>query len=602
MVVLDLKVTASDEASLRNNYKILNTICQSSFGEVKLACHLLTQTQVALKILPRNSSIVTSEIDIMKSLSHPNIIQLYQIINTTVNTYLVMEHASGGRLLDQIQEDGHLQEEEAHRIFQQIGSAVHYCHSKGVVHGDLRPENILVDGEGNVKLSDFGLGVQVSPGQKLHSFFCSLPFCAPELLQGKDYDGPAADMWSLGVLLYFMTMGCLPFQAPTNPGIKQKILCAKYYSPSYLSANVLNVIGQLLTLDPSKRATIDCIMHHPWLTQGEVPSLEFSLEEFPSLPNPIIITIMADLGYDPYEVLESLKAQTFNETMATYLILQHKSPWENSQENQVKPGQPGVTPCVTPADLSTFPLPLNQTASKPALHTFPCKCQLHHDEKHLRMEGGKRAIMSAAPQCSLLKRTISYFRAACHHDAVAALCTHSMSSYGAEPGSHVGPQDTLPKNNSLPRKELWTLTTTGARTTDSSSSSGELSPEPVSLSSDQPNSGMVACTHTHCSGWKREMRRVVSCVAKLCCCVTVQRKVQVSRNQEVPIRVQWQDPQSQESHSAHRTCHHDVLLHHRELEALDRNLNHEPWCDCGDIAKRDCGCTSRDSEAPMCSP
>lgn len=111
MVVLALKVTASDEAPLRSSYKILNTICQGSFGEVKLACHLLTQTLVALKVLPRNSSIVTSEIDIMKSLSHPNVIKLYQIINTTVNTYIVIGHRSGRGLLDKVQEDGHLQRE-----------------------------------------------------------------------------------------------------------------------------------------------------------------------------------------------------------------------------------------------------------------------------------------------------------------------------------------------------------------------------------------------------------------------------------------------------------------------------------------------------------
>ncbi|XP_051059348.1 sperm motility kinase X-like [Phodopus roborovskii] len=536
MVVLDLKVTVFDEAPLRNSYKILNTICQGSFGEVKLACHLLTKTQVAMKVLPRNSSFVTSEIDIMKSLSHPNVIQLYQIINTTVNTYLVMEYASGGGLLDRIQEDGHLQEEEARRLFQQIGSAVHYCHSKGVVHGDLRPENILVDGEGNIKLSDFGVGVQVSPGQKLHSFFCSLPFCAPELLQGKDYDGPAADMWSLGVLLYFMTTGCLPFQAPTNPGIKQKILCLKYYCPSYLSANVLNVIRQLLTLDPSKRATIDCIMHHPWLTQGEIPSLEFSLEQFPSLPNPIILISMANLGYDPNEVLESLKVQTFNETMATYLMLQHKSSWESSQENQVTPVQPGDTPCVTPTNLSTSPLPLNRRASKPALHTLPDKCQLPNGETHLRMKGIKRAIMYTDPQRCLLKRTISYFREACHYDDATALCTHSRSSCGAEPESHVGSQDTPPEKSSLPREELWTLTTKGAHTTESGSSSGDLSSEPVSLSNDQTDSVMIACTHRHCPGWKRVMRRVVNCAVKLCCCMPVQRKGQVSRNKVVPIK------------------------------------------------------------------
>lgn len=203
MVVLDLKITVPEEALLRISYNILSTICQGSFGEVKLAWHLITQTQVALKILPRNSSIVTSEIDVMKPLSHPNIIQLDQILNTTINTYLVMEHVNGGGLLDRIQEDGYLQEDEARRLLQQIGNAVHYCHSKGVMHRDMRPEKILVDGEGNITLSDFGFGIQVKPGRKLLSFFCSLPFCAPELLQGKEYDGPKADMWSLGGLLPF---------------------------------------------------------------------------------------------------------------------------------------------------------------------------------------------------------------------------------------------------------------------------------------------------------------------------------------------------------------------------------------------------------------
>ncbi|XP_021493934.1 sperm motility kinase X-like [Meriones unguiculatus] len=536
MVVMDLKVTVPEEALLRNSYKILNTICQGSFGEVKLAWHLLTQTQVALKVLPKNSSIVTSEIEIMKSLNHPNIIQLYQIIDTEVNTYLVMEYVNGRGLLDRIQEDGHLQEQEARRFFQQIGSAVHYCHSKGVVHRDLRPENILMDSEGNIKLSDFGLSIQVNPGQKLHSFICSLPFCAPELLQGKDYDGPAADMWSLGVLLYFMTTGCLPFQAPTNPGIKQKILCAKYYSPSHLSANVLNIIRQLLTLDPSKRATIDCIMHHPWLAQGEVPSIEFSLEEFPSLPNPIILINMADLGYDPYEVLESLKAQTFNEAMATYLILQHKNSCEDSQENQVKPGQLEVLPCVTPAELSASPLPLNRRISDPALHTSLYKCQLPEDETHLRM--GKRAIMPATPQCSLKKRTISCFREACHHGDEVALCTHFKSSCEAGPESHVGLQGTRPENNSLPREKLQALTEKSAHTTERSTSSGDLSPEPMSLPSEHPESVMVTCIHGYCPGWKRVMRRVVDWATKLCCCVPVQRQSQVSRNKVVPVRGQ----------------------------------------------------------------
>lgn len=123
--------------------------------------------------------------------------------------------------------------------------------------------------------------------------------------------------------------------------------------------------------------------------------------------------------------------------------------------------QPSTTPCLTPADLPVFLFLLNLRASKPALHTFPYKCQLS-DDGHLWVEGGKRAIMSAAPQCSLLKRTISHFRATCQHAAAAALCIHSMSTCGAEPESPVGSQDRTPENSSLLREKLWTLTTKGA--------------------------------------------------------------------------------------------------------------------------------------------
>lgn len=115
-------------------------------------------------------------------------------------------------------------------------------------------------------------------------------------------------MWSLGVLFYFVTTGCFPFQAPTNLSIKQKIPRAKYYGLPYLSANVLKVIGQLLTLDPSKRAIGIASCTTGGFCKEEL-SFEFSLEEFLSLPNPIIMIIMANLGYDPYEVFKITNLQ-----------------------------------------------------------------------------------------------------------------------------------------------------------------------------------------------------------------------------------------------------------------------------------------------------
>lgn len=129
--------------------------------------------------------------------------------------------------------------------------------------------------------------------------------------------------------------------------------------------------------------------------------------------------------------------------------------------------------------------------------------------------------MSSAPQCSLLKRTISYVRAASRHGDEATLCTHSKDSCEAETESHVGSQDTQPENNSLPREDLQALATKRACTTDNSSCYGDLSPEPVILSSDQPKSLVIAWTHRHCPGWKR-VRMVMNC-AQNCAAVCLSR-------------------------------------------------------------------------------
>lgn len=202
----------------------------------------------------------------------------------------------------------------------------------------------------------------------------------------------------------------------------------------------------------------------------------------------------------------------------------------------MKPGHPGVSPCAAPANLSTSPVPLNRRVIDPALHTSPHKCQLPEDEKHLRI--GRRAVMPAALQHSLKERTISCFREACHHGDELALCTHSKSSCEAGSESHVGSQDAQPENNSVPREKLQALTEKHAHTTERSTSSGDVSPEPVPLPIEHSESVMITCIHGHCPGWKRVMRRVVDWATKLCCCVPAPRQSQVSRNKVVPVRGQ----------------------------------------------------------------
>lgn len=171
-------------------YKLLKTIGKGNFAKVKLAKHLPTGKEVAIKIIDKtqlnHSSLqkLFREVRIMKMLDHPNIVKLYQVIDTEKTLYLVMEYASGGEVFDYLVAHGRMKEKEARAKFRQIVSAVQYCHQKHIIHRDLKAENLLLDSEMNIKIADFGFSNEFSPGHKLDTFCGSPPYAAPELFQG----------------------------------------------------------------------------------------------------------------------------------------------------------------------------------------------------------------------------------------------------------------------------------------------------------------------------------------------------------------------------------------------------------------------------------
>ncbi|XP_026165242.1 serine/threonine-protein kinase MARK1 isoform X3 [Mastacembelus armatus] len=209
--------TSTEEYPHIGNYRLLKTIGKGNFAKVKLARHVLTGREVAVKIIDKTQLNPTSlqklfrEVRIMKILNHPNIVKLFEVIETEKTLYLVMEYASGGEVFDYLVAHGRMKEKEARSKFRQIVSAVQYCHQRRIVHRDLKAENLLLDADMNIKIADFGFSNEFTLGSKLDTFCGSPPYAAPELFQGKKYDGPEVDVWSLGVILYTLVSGSLPF-------------------------------------------------------------------------------------------------------------------------------------------------------------------------------------------------------------------------------------------------------------------------------------------------------------------------------------------------------------------------------------------------------
>lgn len=245
-----------------------------SFGKVKLAEHEPTGKRVAIKILNREKiksldmeEKVKREIRILKMLSHPHIIQLYEVIETTTDVYVVTEVSTGGELFDFIVERGRLSEDDARRFFQQIISGVEHCHKHMVAHRDLKPENLLLDEHHNVKIADFGLSNCMRDGWFLRTSCGSPNYAAPEVISGKLYAGPEVDVWSCGVIVYALLCGTLPFDDESIPFLFRKIKGGIYILPAYLSENARDLISKMLVVEPLKRITMAEIRQHPWFLE-----------------------------------------------------------------------------------------------------------------------------------------------------------------------------------------------------------------------------------------------------------------------------------------------------------------------------------------------
>uniref|UniRef100_A0A8C6BX29 Serine/threonine-protein kinase SIK3 n=1 Tax=Monodon monoceros TaxID=40151 RepID=A0A8C6BX29_MONMO len=306
-------------------YEIDRTIGKGNFAVVKRATHLVTKAKVAIKIIDKtqldeeNLKKIFREVQIMKMLCHPHIIRLYQVMETERMIYLVTEYASGGEIFDHLVAHGRMAEKEARRKFKQIVAAVFFCHCRNIVHRDLKAENLLLDANLNIKIADFGFSNLFTPGQLLKTWCGSPPYAAPELFEGKEYDGPKVDIWSLGVVLYVLVCGALPFDGSTLQNLRARVLSGKFRIPFFMSTECEHLIRHMLVLDPNKRLSMEQICKHKWMKLGDAdPSFDRLIAECQQLKeerqmdplNEDVLLAMEDMGLDKERTLQAEQAGT----------------------------------------------------------------------------------------------------------------------------------------------------------------------------------------------------------------------------------------------------------------------------------------------------
>jgi len=270
-----MSAAISDEDELkRRGYTLGSILGEGSYAKVKWATSEKYGRKVALKIISKKKAPVDfqqkflpRELEVMKILDHPNIIRLFDIIFINDKIVMVMEMAGHGDLLEYVKLRGAIPDEKAKVMYAQLVSAVDYLHSLNIVHRDLKCENILLDIENNIKLSDFGFSRFQHPDQMSRTYCGSAAYAAPEVLQGIPYHGTAYDVWSLGVVLYIMVCGSMPYDdSDVKKMIRYQLERKVGFSKSKkISDDAKHLIHGILEANIELRFKISDIKQSAWL-------------------------------------------------------------------------------------------------------------------------------------------------------------------------------------------------------------------------------------------------------------------------------------------------------------------------------------------------
>ncbi|CAI7616881.1 unnamed protein product [Penicillium palitans] len=325
-----LEEFSSKDLRTVGNYTLGRLIGKGSFGKVYLASHKLTNgSKVVLKSSSKEDTNLVREIHHHRQFLHPHIARLYEVVVTESLVWLVLEYCPGDELYNYLLRHGPLPVEKVKRIFTQLVGAVAYVHSKSCVHRDLKLENILLDKQENVKLCDFGFTREYEGKASYLQTFCgTICYSAPEMLKGEKYAGEKVDVWSLGIILYALLAGELPYDDDDDQITKKRILSDEPTFNDKFTDDAKALINLLLSKRPLIRPSLDEILAHPFLAEHAPEQLAILKIPRPSpFTTPLEKTTlqrMKSAGVNIDEVIENVLAQRCDPLAGWWALLIEK--------------------------------------------------------------------------------------------------------------------------------------------------------------------------------------------------------------------------------------------------------------------------------------
>jgi serine/threonine protein kinase len=317
-------------------YEILETIGEGGYGIVYKARHQPTNLIVAVKTISKETissekqkEIIFSEMNIQKALHHPFVTEIFDFFQSLHKYYIIMEYAPNGNLHSLIKKNEYLQERKAKQIFLQLISALEYLHhEKHISHRDLKAENIIFDKFDNLRIIDFGLSKEFTVNNQMFQTKCgTISYIPPEVIQ-KNFYNHTCDIWSAGILLYYMVSGQFPFVG-NETTIFQKILSAEPLYPASFSPELINLLSSMLCKNPANRIPLKNIKDHTWFSDFEYNHLLFSKLNYHcynfSIVDQNVVLKVQSLGIDISHLIQNLSTNKFEiDTKAYRMFFKEK--------------------------------------------------------------------------------------------------------------------------------------------------------------------------------------------------------------------------------------------------------------------------------------